>query len=286
MNAVDAVRALGYSEIEALVYCELLRSRGATGYRIAKAIGKAQANTYQALAVLQQKGAVERLADEPGSYLAVPPDELITRISRDFSETASRARRLLSAIEAPADEAVLSRLATVDQVFERARYMIANAGETVVYELFPLPIETLKPDLTAAAARGLRVTGVVFRPEDVAEEIDSVQFRRGELPLQRWPGQQMTLVVDAMQALVVLFNKSGNKVLHGYWTDSVYLACLLHGGVLGGIAINKLDPLRELGSLNMRLIGKVPSGYLVLLQEDAESEQNVPADGAREGISD
>ena len=56
-NPTAVLLDLGFTEIEALVFCELTRLGPTTGYRLAKALGKAAANTYGALQTLAQKGA-------------------------------------------------------------------------------------------------------------------------------------------------------------------------------------------------------------------------------------
>lgn len=56
------LKALGFSEIESLVYAYLVGREPTTGYRVSHAIGKPTANTYKAIASLQQAGAV--LVDE------------------------------------------------------------------------------------------------------------------------------------------------------------------------------------------------------------------------------
>ena len=52
-----SLAALGFTELEAAVYCELQRGAAATDYRLAKAIGKAPAIIYEALATLTQTTA-------------------------------------------------------------------------------------------------------------------------------------------------------------------------------------------------------------------------------------
>jgi HTH-type transcriptional regulator, sugar sensing transcriptional regulator len=58
----------------------------ATGYRVSHAIGKPTANTSKAIAALAQRGAV--ICDDSGSRLcrAVPNEELLDRLARDFGE--------------------------------------------------------------------------------------------------------------------------------------------------------------------------------------------------------
>lgn len=53
-----SLMGFGFTEMESKLYCELLRSGPASGYRLAQRISKAAANVYQALKTLAQKGAI------------------------------------------------------------------------------------------------------------------------------------------------------------------------------------------------------------------------------------
>src|SRR5690348_11547616 len=70
-GAADVLLEFGFNGIEAAIYQTLRRNPGLTGYRIAKLIGKQQANTYQALASLLHKGAVLVEEAETRTYSAV-----------------------------------------------------------------------------------------------------------------------------------------------------------------------------------------------------------------------
>ncbi len=87
-SAEHALAALGFTDTEAAVYCELLRAAPSTGYRLAHAIGKAAANVYQALAALSQKGAVLVEDREARTYRATPPAELLAMLKHSFEGRA------------------------------------------------------------------------------------------------------------------------------------------------------------------------------------------------------
>ena len=81
-DPVAAMRGLGFTEVEGRVYVWLAREGAATGYAVAKGIGKPVANVYKAIESLVEKGAVE--VDEGGveggdakTNRAVPVGEII-----------------------------------------------------------------------------------------------------------------------------------------------------------------------------------------------------------------
>ena len=90
---IDSLRELGLTGLEAEAYAWLLTASPATGYGVAKGLGKPTANTYKALESLREKGAVVTDDDETRSYRAVPPPELLAALERRFLESPAARRR-------------------------------------------------------------------------------------------------------------------------------------------------------------------------------------------------
>lgn len=248
-----ALTALGFTETEAAVYCELLRSGSATGYRLAQAISKAPANTYQALAALAQKGAVLVDDADARAYRAVAPIELLSALRQGFETRRAEAESALTALYAPVAEDRIYHLKTPAQIFERARAMIGRARRIVLYDLFPGPFAELAPALELAAAHNVTVGGLTYAPAP-GVAAPTVVSASAAFAAQKWPGQQISIVVDACEHLLALLSADGQRVLHGVWSDSAYLACLKHSGLaaeirLSAVAADAPPPLSELSLL-------------------------------------
>ncbi|MHB8800851.1 MAG: TrmB family transcriptional regulator [Thermoanaerobaculia bacterium] len=226
----NALQELGFSEIEALVYGFLVQGEAATGYRISHAIGKPTANTYKAIASLVQQGAVQ--VDEGGNRLirAVPPDELLAGLERRAREKREAARAALAQRSSPAADERVYTLRARDQVFERARAMLGRATEIVLGDLFPGPLDLLATDLEAARARGARVVVKTYGRRDLIgiAEVVEPDARRA---LVEWPGQQLSLVVDAEEHLLALFDPALETVHQAVWSRSTFLSCLHHNHI-------------------------------------------------------
>jgi sugar-specific transcriptional regulator TrmB len=237
----QALGSLGFTDTEAAVYCELLRAAPSTGYRLAHAIGKAPANVYQALAALSQKGAVLVEDREARTYRATPPDELLAMLKHSFDGRAVEARAALEMVYAPVADDRLYQLTTVSQVRGRAEAMIERAAEVLLFDLFPEPFARLRPHLERTAARGVRVAGVIY--EDVGDCGFVTALSPGGAPVvERWPGMQLGLVVDAREHLKALLSRDETEVRHGVWSDSAYLACLEHNGLACEIWVSLAPP--------------------------------------------
>lgn len=269
MRTIDASAALmklGFTETEARTYCELLRQPGATGYAVAKALQKSQANIYSALSALEAKGAVLFDKGAVKAYRAVPPDELFSRLRRDLGNAFELAEGALADLAGPEKTDRIYQLANSEQVYERAAIMCGRASDSISFALFPGPFQRLRLALAEATGRAVGVAGVTFDPADsVAGALCVPSIKLGRTA--RWPGDQLTLVVDAREAMVALFDSRSNKVIHAVYTDSVYLSCLLHAATVDAIILNQLNPEALRTSFNKKLFGKVPAGFLDLLGE-------------------
>ncbi|WP_426749702.1 TrmB family transcriptional regulator [Myxococcus sp. Y35] len=262
--------ALGFTEMEARVYCELLKGAPATGYRLAQALGKAPPSIYQALASLEHKGAVLVEEGEPRSFRPVPPDEVLAALQRGFETRKREAADALRRLHAPAQDDRIYHLKSTAQVMERARAMIAGATERLLFDLFPPPFAALVPALTEASARRVSIAGLVY--DDTPEvPFDCVRSSSADFTRERWPGAQLTLVVDAREFLVALLTPDGTGVKQAIWSDSVYLSCLQHSGLSAEVQLSAPPSARARMSRTISLIGASPPGLRQLVGQPSSS---------------
>lgn len=233
----SALATLGFTDTEAAIYCELLRGAPSTGYRLALSIGKSPANVYQALANLTSRGAVMVEDGETKTYRATPPKELLSGLQRAFELSRHEAHAALAGLHAHAEDDRIYQLKTTAQVYERAQRMIVDAREIILFDLFPTPLATLAPVLSQAHGRGVNVAGLAYADSpDLPFPVSTARSR--SVVAERWPGLQLSLIVDASEHLTALLSPDGMTTLRGVWSDSVYLACLQHSGLAAEIQIS------------------------------------------------
>lgn len=268
---VDALTALGFTETEALVYCELLEDSPATGYRLAHAVGKAPANTYQALSALAQKGAVMVDESDGKFFRAVPPAELLAALATTFEAKREAAAAVLERVALPAEDDRIYQLKSAEQVMQRALTMIDGARETLLFDLFPAPFAALLPALERAARRGVLVGGVTYG--SAAEPRPSfVVARGGDYVARRWPGRQVMVVADAREHLAALLSRDGESVLHGTWSDSAWLACAHHNGLACEVRLLSAPAARRDPLAKLALINSAPPGFRMLLGPEVSDD--------------
>jgi sugar-specific transcriptional regulator TrmB len=264
MTARDAFVALGFSDIESRIYCELLRGGPSTGYRLAGSIGKAAANVYQALEALLRRGAVMVDDKEARIFRAVAVSEVIAALESDFKKRSSLALESLQSIETVTADDRLYHLKTAAQVLERGRAMIGAARKILLFDLYPGPLDLFGPDLEKAASRGLTVAGVTYGDAPKLR-IEHLHTHPRSTLSKRWPGQQITLISDASEYLVALLSEDGKSVLHSAWSDSRYLACLQHSGLASEIQAAAMAPTIPAALRSLDLLKANPPGLKQLL---------------------
>jgi len=90
---------MGFTALEADIYLHLLQHGATTGYAVAKAIGKAVANTYKGIESLRSKGAVEVSdSDKSRTCRAVPWRTFLDSHKRAYEANLSELESALESL--------------------------------------------------------------------------------------------------------------------------------------------------------------------------------------------
>jgi sugar-specific transcriptional regulator TrmB len=239
---------LGLTEMESEVYAFLVENSPATGYRIAKNLGKPTANTYKALYSLQEKGAL--IVEEGPSrlYRSVPVDEFLSCMEHRFQILKEKTATELSKLKPAPDDERIYHLQTPDQVYERFKYMLAQCEEIALLDLFPLPVERLKSDIEIASARGVSIIVRLYKTYDL-KGAEVVIDPEGERALKRWPGQWANGVFDGKEHLLALFSNDGQAVHQAVWSGSAYISWVYHSALMFEVMyVAALQELKKTGN--------------------------------------
>ena len=212
-GCVEYLTDLGLTMLEAEIYVYLLQHSPASGYKIAKAIGRSFPSTYKAVASLQAKGAV--LVDDGKSRLsrAVPVGELMDQLERRFDRRRSAAVAALGRLpKSPADTRIY-QLTSVDQVYERGRRLLAECKERALLELFPEPLARLRETIEQTAGRGVDLTARVYEPTTL-RHVRLIHSPFGEQDLRMFRTQWLAMLIDGRQFLLAHLLKGGAGVFN------------------------------------------------------------------------
>lgn len=238
-ESVEALRALGFTGLESEVYTFLVQESPATGYRIAQALGKPAANVYKAIEALEGKETVLAEEGTPRLYRAVPTDELLMRLDRDFQGRRAQAKRALSKLHSSPQDDRVYPLRSREQVLERARTMLLHSQRLVLMDAFPDPLEALRPDIEATAARGVHVILKVFLPTELPG-VEVVPNPRGEDVMAMYPGQWLILIADGAEVLIASLDTDRQTIHQAIWSRGAALSWILHASFAAEILLSTL----------------------------------------------
>lgn len=234
---LDSLVALGLTRLEAVVYEHLVQHEATTGYRIARGIDKPTANTYKALASLEQKGAVVVDDDRRRVYRAVAPDELLGSLQRRFAEHRRTAASGLAALAGVGDDHRVYHLRTVDQVVERLRRMIARCRAVAVLDPTPWLLARMSDDLEAAAGGGARVVVRVYENVD----IDGVHCVSTGGPFAEPAVHTANAVVDGKEMLLAALEPEGGGVRRALWTAHPDIVRVVHRAIVAELMFAEVE---------------------------------------------
>ncbi|MDR3689839.1 MAG: helix-turn-helix domain-containing protein [Fimbriimonas sp.] len=240
-ESVKALADLGFTNLEAEIYAFLLQESPATGYRVAQSIGKPAANTYKAIQTLEQKGAV--IVEDGTSRMcrAISPDELLSRLGREFELKRTSAHQSLSSLNHLTPDERIYQVRSRDQILQRVREMLGEAKQVVLAIVDGSMIHMFADDFLAAAAKGVDVAVI----SDQSARIEGV-----ELVIESKESLAKTtlqIVVDGEQTLVAHFDSTG-ALSSAIWSRNPMLAVTHHDGLANRICLSNLASRIEEGA--------------------------------------
>jgi hypothetical protein len=144
--------------------------------------------------------------------------------------------------------------------------MLRDAEETVLVQLFPSCAEELREDLQQAVERGRVVAGLVMHEEHLIEGSRLILSKMAPQVLRVWPGDQLTIVIDAREFLLALFDRETGQVKRAISVTSPYVASLFNNGIVSDVLLHSLHSHEEIASPNRQLFGQLPPGLRELLE--------------------
>ncbi len=231
-NATRQLTELGLTGLEAEVYCSLVPLGTATAYEVAQKIGKPTANVYKASRSLADKGAVAVQEGSKRLLKAIPPAEFLGTLARRQLELADSATKQLEALRPAQDVDQLYAIENVDVAFERAGTMLAATRQVAVVDTFPQTLARLEPALRKTARRrSVSLYLQAYEPTDIPAD-SMVISSHAEQILAQWNCEFLIVVIDGKQTLFALFDHTLTSVHQAYWSNSMFLSCVQHAGMM------------------------------------------------------
>ncbi len=213
----------GFTGLESEVYTFLLQESPATGYRVSQAIRKPAANTYKALESLQSKGAV--VVDQAGNRAcrAIPPDELLAKLTRDFEWRRAEAEMRLASLDSRAEDDRVYALRSRAQLIERTRKVLFSSERVVLMACAWHLAHEVREAISGCVGRKVRV--LVCCPEPL--DIPGLEW--GQAKTRQF--EELRLVADGAEHIVALLRNSSGQVNQAIWSRSAFLSSVLYRGL-------------------------------------------------------
>lgn len=157
----DLVR-LGFSDYEAKLYIALTERSPLTAYQLGQATGVPRPNVYSALDKLVAKQAVQRVMEQPARYIAVAPQLLFDRISRETAKQCSDIGNRLSVRSSPPAAHVVLTVSGKANVELKIAQMIRESVNRIWLKASEELLEPHRSVIEAAASRGVQVLIILF----------------------------------------------------------------------------------------------------------------------------
>lgn len=200
MRASDALVPFGFTALESEVYAFLAKEHPATGYRIARAIGKPAANTYKAIQSLERKGAITVDEGANRSCTPVPPERLLERLNRRFESDRRGALEALRKVATAFPPGRPVPIGSTAAALGAARAALGAAKEHVLVHAHASLLHELAGDLEAAA--GVADVYVLGRESEALAGVEWLAPRQE-------PGYVLELAADGASAVLAAGEEGG-----------------------------------------------------------------------------
>ncbi len=239
----ETLTSLGLNELEAEIYVHLLQQEPMTAYRVAQSLGRQTANVYKAVESLARRGAVLIEEGENRLCRAVPVREFIRHTERDYLARTKAAAEALKELHRPTFDERVYRVESVPQLFDQAATMLQGARTVAVVDAFPAAAAKVRPAVEKAIRRGVKVFVQAYDDAAVEGAIMTVPPDPASV-LEYWHSEQLNIVVDGEQCLLALLTRSLDAIHQAFWSNSPYLAALLHSGLTAEHTLHRLAGTR------------------------------------------
>ncbi len=252
---IQPLLSLGLTDLEARIYIFLLSANPATGYRIARAVGKPAANIYEAIRSLEEKGAL--VVDEGKKRLCspVPLKQFLSQVRRHLENQINLAETNLEHIRRDTDDKRIYQIRSIEQVLERSRNIINTARVVTLVDAFPQILEPLISHIEASARKGVEVFVKSYKPVKIRGAKTTCD-PRGSFLLSVYPGDWLRIVADGHEHLLAYLTDQCRRVSNAVWSASSFTSLMEHFDMWTEFHMARLAIAVETGS-NQNVIRRI-----------------------------
>jgi len=197
MVLLNALKNIGFTQQEAILYIHLCKHGALTGYEAAKLSGISRSNAYAGLSSLVDKGYAYVIEGTPSKYVNVPKEELIKNAERDFQENISIINERLEFEQKQLEPYIT--ITGEKNVINKLKNIICNAKQRIYISCDSDLLELVENELLTALTNNLKV--VILSTKDLNTTFEHIYY-----PTKIH--DSFKIIADTMEVLAGTFKQS------------------------------------------------------------------------------
>lgn len=218
MDLISALKKIGFTQQEAVIYIELCRHSEITGYEAAKLSGISRSNAYAALSNLVDKGYAYMIEGTSVKYTPVPKAELVANARRSFDKQIDVIEEQLDFNQLKQEPYIT--ITGQDNVTDKMKNIIEQAELRIYMSCDNGLLQMLSDELKGAVDRGLKV--VVLSPNDLEGVAHKHYFNE--------PSPSIKIIADTKEVLAGTLKQS-------LYSKNITLVQLIREAFINEIAV-------------------------------------------------
>ncbi len=190
--------SIGFTRYEARAYAALVIESPLTGYELSKQSGIPGSKIYECIDRLVRKELIMPVSDNPARYVAVPPEELVRRLSSDFDQSLTTLKELLKKKAKTDTVEYIFNINGYDEIIGKAREMAERAEQSLDCSLWDSEASELAGAFSQAVQRGVKVRHLSFGEQDIE---GTERYCHKVIDESDTNGRWITVVADNSEAL-------------------------------------------------------------------------------------
>jgi HTH-type transcriptional regulator, sugar sensing transcriptional regulator len=208
-------KRLGLSDHEIRVYLSLLKHESSSGYQLSKNSNVPTSKIYQVIKKLLGEGLIIATDSRPVKYAACPPEDVVRKLSADFSACISDLNRNLKLFtrKTPVQDHLAWNIIGRESILSKAKECISASKDAVFIAAWQNELKSLRTLLIGAEKRGVRIKIVCYGKTTITSGI-IYSHRPTDYPYRERGERRFTLAVDNEIAVIANLSKTSSSGLH------------------------------------------------------------------------
>ena len=199
MDLINALKKIGFTQQEAVIYVNLCANGDLTGYEAAKLSGISRSNAYSALSSLVDKGYAYVIHGASSKYTAVPKDELLKNATRDFNENIKSIEENL-VFNSSKQEPYIT-ITGENNIIDKLKNIISSAKLRVYISGNYTLLKRLEEELRDGISKHLKV--VILSPKPLEQLKDFIYY-----PTEETINNSFKVIIDTNEVLAGTLKQS------------------------------------------------------------------------------